>query len=72
MKKGTALNHSSVQTDASISPRVPAEFITYDEFFAMKNEKEEIEGLLQESMNTIQLLKEKVSSQERNIFLSFC
>jgi hypothetical protein len=50
----------SVQTETTLPPTVSAEFITYEEFFAMKQEKEEIDSLLQESLNTVQLLKEKV------------
>jgi hypothetical protein len=64
----TSLYTSPVQTDSSLPPNMPAEFITYDEFLAMKQDKEEVELLLQESMNTIQLLKEKVRFP---CFLSF-
>jgi hypothetical protein len=51
----------STQTDSSLAPDVEAEFITYEEFMSMRNEKDELENLLSDSVATIDMLKEKVS-----------
>jgi hypothetical protein len=53
----------STQTDSSLAPDVEAEFITYEEFMSMRNEKDELETLLNDSVATIDMLKEKVSKQ---------
>lgn len=57
----TIFKEAEVQTVTSIDIGMEIEFISRKELFEMKSDRDDLENIISDSMNTVTLLKEKVS-----------